>query len=297
MNRQTNQARSECKWKSEPLSEAVANIKLDFRRRADWEQYMLLTSDRHLDNPKSNWKMQKRHLDLAKERNAPVIDCGDLFCAMQGKYDPRSKKTDIREENRKDDYLDTLVDTAEKFFMPYKDILGVIGTGNHETAILKRLETNLTARLIKRLHTAGSNVVAGGYRGWIRLLFSDNGKSQSFNIYYSHGSNSNAPVTKGIIKTNRHAVWLPDADIILTGHIHESWAFRITRARLSQMGKEYVDSQTHIQLPTYKEEFLGSNMGFHHENGRPPKPLGAWWLRFYYCLDQERIKYEAIQAV
>ena len=60
-----------------------------------WEQWFLLTSDRHWDNPKSNWELQKAHLDEALERAAGVIDVGDFFCAMQGRWDPRASKEDI----------------------------------------------------------------------------------------------------------------------------------------------------------------------------------------------------------
>ena len=260
---------------------------------------VLASSDRHFDNPKSNINMQKRHLDMARERDAFVIDCGDCFCAMQGKYDPRGRKGDIKDENNQPDYLDTLIDSGEKLFKPYADLFAILGTGNHESAILKRLETDLTKRLVKRLHDNGSKVLQGGYRGWIRLLFFGSGKdnyNQSFNIYYNHGSNSNAPVTKGILKTSRRGLVFPDADILLTGHIHEAWAFPIYRSRLSTNGAEYTDKQMHIQLPTYKEEFQGVNGGYHHENERPPKPIGAWWLRFFYERATKKIKFEATQA-
>jgi hypothetical protein len=33
-----------------------------------------------------------------------------------------------------------------------------------------------------------------------------------------------------------------------------------------------------IRTSTYKEEFFGSNKGFHHERKAPPKPLGGFWL-------------------
>ena len=47
--------------------------------------WVLLSFDRHHDNPKSDNVMELRHLRQAKERNAVIIDGGDLFCAMQGK--------------------------------------------------------------------------------------------------------------------------------------------------------------------------------------------------------------------
>ena len=54
-----------------------------------WEQWFLLTSDRHHDNPHSDHELQKEHLDEALKRRAGIIDCGDFFCAMQGRWDPR----------------------------------------------------------------------------------------------------------------------------------------------------------------------------------------------------------------
>jgi len=130
----------------------------------------------------------------------------------------------------------------------------------------------------------------------VKFQFRANTFSHSLNLYYTHGANSNAPVTKGILKTARHAVWLPDADIIMSGHIHESWAFPLYRDRLSDRGVEYTDKQLHIQLPTYKEEFHGCNSGFHHINDRPPKPLGAWWLRFFYDSQTDKVRFESTQA-
>ena len=65
------------------------------------------------------------------------------------------------------------------------------------------------------------------------------------------------------------------------------------RERLTRDGNIYIDEQVHVCLPTYKEEYL-SGEDFHRERGRPPKPLGAYWLRFYY--ESAEIKYEFIRA-
>ena len=53
--------------------------------RSGWEQWFLLSSDRHHDNAHTNWAMETRHLDEAVQKNAGILDFGDLFCAMQGK--------------------------------------------------------------------------------------------------------------------------------------------------------------------------------------------------------------------
>ena len=55
----------------------VLDIEMDYKK--GWEQWFLLSSDRHWDNPHSDWALQKEHLDLARERNAKVLDFGDLM--------------------------------------------------------------------------------------------------------------------------------------------------------------------------------------------------------------------------
>src|SRR3990167_5322867 len=86
---------------------------------AGWEQWVLLTADRHHDNIYCNRALEKYDLDQAKERNALIADFGDLFCAMQGKYDPRSSMDDIRPEDVGADYLDRIVKHAAEFYGPY----------------------------------------------------------------------------------------------------------------------------------------------------------------------------------
>jgi hypothetical protein len=84
-------------------------------------------------------------------------------------------------------------------------------------------------------------------------------------------------VTKGIIQTNRRAVFLPDADLIVTGHIHEAWVFPHRRERINQRGTVSFDYLWNVSVPTYKEEYSPGS-GYHIEKGRPPKPLGCAWL-------------------
>jgi UDP-2,3-diacylglucosamine pyrophosphatase LpxH len=56
---------------------------------------ILLISDVHFDNPKCNRDLLFSHLDKAKKLGYKVAIFGDLFCMMQGKYDPRRSKKDI----------------------------------------------------------------------------------------------------------------------------------------------------------------------------------------------------------
>ena len=56
------------------------------------EHKFLLMSDIHIDSRKCDRALLKKHLDQAKAEGAGVFIFGDLFDAMQGKYDPRSAK-------------------------------------------------------------------------------------------------------------------------------------------------------------------------------------------------------------
>lgn len=236
-----------------------------------WQQWFLLISDVHWDNPHCDRRLLEKHLGQAKERKAPIMSFGDLFCAMQGKYDPRSAKADLRPEHTGGNYLDLLVDTAADYFKPYP--LFMVADGNHETAIRNKLETDLTQRLSKALGVYGM-----GYSGFVQFVFK--GRTTK-NLFFHHGSGGGGPVTKGIIRSNRQAVFLPDADIVIGGHVHEQWLVTQPRVRVGLRGGWYLDNQYHLCGATYKQEF-DLRGGFHVERGRPPKPLGGWWLRFFY---------------
>lgn len=242
---------------------------------AGWQQWYLLISDVHWDNPHCDRALLAKHLGQAKERDAQVLSFGDLFCAMQGKYDPRSAKTDIRLEHQGNNYLDLLVDTAAEYFAPFPML--ALTDGNHETTIRSKLETDLTHRLAKAI-----SAHAMGYSGFVRFMFHASGGGRSSKLlYFHHGSGGGGPVTKGVIRSNRQAVYVPDADIVIGGHVHEQWFLTQPRVRVSPQGRWYLDNQYHLCSATYKQEFDLAG-GFHVERGRPPKPLGGWWLRFFH---------------
>lgn len=247
---------------------------------AGWEQRYLLISDVHFDSPHCDRRLLTRHLDQALACNAGILCIGDWFDAMGGKQDRRSSKSTLRDEDKRDDYFDVLVDHAIDYLAPYADNLVMLSKGNYETAVLKHNETDLLERLTRQL---GCQCM--GYSGWVRMLFQQptGGQRSQKRVYYHHGSGGGGPVTKGVIQTNRRAASV-DADIYLSAHIHESWLVENVSVRLTDRGRVVYNTQVHCQLPTYKQEY-GSD-GYHIEKGRPPKPLGGYWLVFYHDSSQ-----------
>jgi hypothetical protein len=255
-----------------------------------WEQWILLTSDRHHDSKHANREFELEHLVKARARNARIVDVGDIFDAMQGKYDPRRMYSDLRPEYLHDDYLDVIVKDAAKFYAPYADLFLVMGRGNHEMAVLKNTNVDLISNLVHRLNSEhGGRVQAGGYGGWVRFIFKINGtQSLSKNLKYFHGAGGGGPVTRGVIQTNRQAVYLPDADIVVNGHTHDAWYVPIQRERLSEQGVVTQDIQHHVRTTSYKDEYADGAKGWHVETWKPPKPVGAAWLRFFMAGDAHR---------
>ena len=275
-------------------------VRVPYEQNATWQQSFLLSSDRHWDNPHSDHEMQIRHLSEMIERNAFCLDNGDLFCAMQGKYDKRSSKSDLREEHKTGRYLDSLTETADVFFSPWANRFIMIGKGNHEESISNNHETCLTERLISLLNQRGGSVINGGFGGFVKFSFRVNspggaGSYRDVVLHYDHGYGGGGPVTRDMIQHQRRQVYLPDADIIMSGHTHDQWSYWCSRVRLNQVGKIHHDEVLHVKTPTYKEEYGTGSGGWHSRRGSPPKPIGAYWLNFKYR--NNRIVFDVERAV
>ncbi len=242
----------------------------------------LLLSDVHWDNPHCNRALLQQHLDAAKARGAGIMIFGDFFCAMQGKYDPRGAKNNIRPEHDVSNYFDALVDNATEYLLPYRENILLITPGNHETSILKRQETDLTGRLCAAL-----GVERGTYSGWVMLRYRHINYSAVKNISYHHGYGGGGPVTKDVIQASRKSVYLPDAHIVVSGHTHDRWIFPIQRVKLNKGGEQMLEEQLHLKLGTYKDEFTDGG-GWAVERGMPPKSMGGVWLNTEFTRKKEQ---------
>jgi hypothetical protein len=208
---------------------------------------------------------------------------------MQGKYDGRRSKADIRPEHNNAKYLDSLVETAAEWFAPYAQNIKVIGYGNHETSILKHCETDLIERLVTLLNAnTKSSIEIGGYGGWVIYRFRRTDRSSTpFKIKYFHGSSGGGIVTKGAIQFNRMMTMIEGADAIWMGHVHESMEITYTMERLTQKDTIVLRDVLMIRTPAYKEEYQDGSKGWHIERGAPPKPLGGRWLELKPYRDED----------
>lgn len=240
----------------------------------------LLLSDLHFDNPYCVRQVLFDHLEEARKRGAKVLCFGDTFCFMQGKYDPRRNKSSIREEHNVANYIDAVIADTANIFEEYKDVFLMFSDGNHETSILKRLETDPTQRLCDLMNSNGAQVFRGRYWGYVRFKFvhKGGGNIQTKNLFFHHGAWGGV-ITKGALSTTRFASIHPTADIIYSGHTHDKWSMDHDRFHLNANGSVELKPQIHLKGGTYKEEFLKAD-GWANERIVMPKSIGGHWLKF-----------------
>ena len=244
---------------------------------------MGMFSDIHWDNPKCDWNLLKHDLDFCLKNEIPIMFNGDTFCLMQGAYDPRKMKGDIRPEHNNARYFDSIIETAVDFFLPYANLLTVVGYGNHETSIIKRQETDVIQRFVTLLnYKAGSNVMTGGYGGWLivnQLVKAKSNITQATKIKYFHGSGGGGLVTKGALNLTRAMEMYEGYDVFTMGHIHENSARNDVRDSINfhpSKGYYFNHKQIHSMITgTYKEEYIDGLYGWHVERGAPMKPVGG----------------------
>jgi hypothetical protein len=274
---------------------------LHFNVFGGWEKWFYLSSDVHFDSIYCDRDVFFEHMEQVKQRNAMAFIFGDFYDAMQGRYDKRRAMPELRQEyQRKENYYDVLVDDAYNKLQDYKDNFAMMADGNHELSVLKNANTNILDRLTAKMREHGSSVIHGGYGGWGRFMFnmSDGnatGPRTSIRLKYFHGAGGEAPVTRGAIQTNRQAVYLPDANIVVNGHSHNAYYIPISRERLSNKGEMYFDIQHHVRTPGYKQAYGDGSTGWEITRGGVPKPIGCSWLRMY-C-ENRQIKMQFIPDI
>lgn len=252
----------------------------------EWRQDWLIASDVHYDHPHCLREKLHKTFTEAKERGAGIVIPGDFYCVMQGKYDRRHAKGNVRPEHLVNDYFNEVVKDATDFLAEFAENLVVLADGNHETAILKNHEIDLIGMTCERLQEKyHSPVIRGHYGGWMRHLFQRCNERASRVWRYFHGAGGGGEVTRGTIQSNRQAAYLDGVDVVINGHTHDQWSLVVQQVGLGQSGKVRQREQLHIRAASWKDEYREGASGWHVERWGPPKPTGGFWLTYTWDRD------------
>jgi hypothetical protein len=140
-------------------SRNVTTVRMEAPSTA-WEAWLLLRSDAHHDNPHCDWTLERKHLEQAKERNALIIDAGDLHCSMQAREVRQAgDKSNLRPEHQSGDYLDKLVKTAADFYRAVRQALHRDGQGQSRDGDLQAPRDGPDRAAVERINErCGSNI-------------------------------------------------------------------------------------------------------------------------------------------
>jgi hypothetical protein len=268
-------------WAIQANARNSITIAWDAPSRANFEAWVLIRSDAHHDSTHCDRKLEARHLELALERDAAILDGGDLFDVMGGKFDPRSSKEDLRPELQVGRYFDRVVEVAARDYRKYARNWALMGLGNHETSVYRRHEVCLTSRLAEKLNAeTGSDIHVGEYINAVRLQVRYGRQWQSKHVWIEHGSGGSSPITGGLIAQQRVQAAVDGFDILAAGHLHSMTHTIKPKHYMNNKGRIEKRTVHSVRTPGYKR--ITGTLGYESEKGLHPTPCGAWWLRLYF---------------
>ena len=97
---------------------AVTTVRIDYSG-GNTEHTLFLCSDLHVDAVSCNRSAMLADLQEAVNKNAMIFLFGDVFDAMQGRFDPRRSLDELRPEYRRNDYYDFVVKDVAKILSPF----------------------------------------------------------------------------------------------------------------------------------------------------------------------------------
>ena len=256
---------------------------------------LFLVSDAHLDSVGCRRDIWRRHMQAAVDQGAVILDGGDLGDLMNGRYDPRRDIELVRPEYRYDDYYDRVINDLTRLVLPYSDRIVFLAHGNHELAVRKNASTDPTERVAAALNVNREvPVITGGYTGWIRVRVYTGDKLRAASaFYYAHGgSGGRAPVTKGMIDTNRQAAFTTGADVVWNGHNHQAY--------VTVSPKEYAPARGgaprtrliwYVRTPGYEDTWHVNRNGFAAQRNLGPHPFGG--VMMVGELNGDRLEWQA----
>lgn len=214
----------------------------------------LLVSDLHLDSTNTDTKKLHKMFKEAADENCGIFIFGDFYDVMGMKYDKRSLKSDVLSELKEDDYLFRVAKMGADFLAPYAKNIMLISMGNHEESVNRRIEMSLfelTNLILYRDYGLTVNFT-NKYDGFVRFNLKAANDATSKILYYHHGSGGSATMSFGILNVKRQAAVI-DADIYVSGHLHNAWAKPLNRMSININGNEVINETIHLQLGAGKD--------------------------------------------
>jgi hypothetical protein len=266
-----------------------------FKQSEDF--WVLNVSDVHYDSKNCDRKLLKKHFDLAKKRNAFILINGDWLDVMGMKHDPRSIPNDIRPEYMKagGSYLDLVIQDSYEFLKNYKENIGLITYGNHETNIVRRQQIDPLKYLAALLNDGEETVKLGGYQGAVIFKLCRTKTNYCSKWYYHHGSGGGAKRSKGILNADLLVSQNSWADVITCGHDHQKWHLPFEVKHLNDKAMGWIKKRIDIlRTGSYKKK--SNAFGWEVEKDFNEPTLGGYWVKYNFVGSDCKLDKTVIEA-
>ena len=223
-----------------------------------FEHRVMLTSDHHLGAATTDEARIVKDLERARKENARIIVNGDVFDFILPGDRKRFQQSALADWlHGKDDIVNACIQRAYDLYAPYADLIDVIGDGNHDTALSKHHAADAVALLVQLLNErTSSNILHGGYRGWITYRwYVSTTATVNLKLYRHHGAGGGAPATRGMLDLTRMIGFVPMADVVTVGHKHHRWAAKYGYLQLLDSGREVESEGLFVMTGAYMDTY------------------------------------------
>lgn len=245
--------------------------------------FRMLMSDLHFGSPNVDHDAITADLEKAQRAGARILLNGDIFDSITAK-DPRFDLGVLHPlVSHQKDLASALIDLAKEVLWPYRQLIDIIGVGNHEESWIKHGNFDPVRHLITALTAEKDCKIAhGSFAGYVQSVFRCEGYRQQpiHRLLYMHGAGGDAPITKGTIDFNRKGRNF-QFDAFTAGHRHNMFASVDQIADVNSAGKYVERRQLCLQTSAYYSNYTeltdetALNYSYATSKTNSPKPLGG----------------------
>lgn len=247
---------------------------------------LFMPGDPHLDSKYCDLDLFYRHMTRAVLEGRRIVIPGDIFDAMQGRFDNRRANYDALEQWRQ------IIKRAADILTPFANNLLAWSLGNHETKVLKYSQIDLLHELSLEIQQRTNKYIpVMDYNWWLMHRVRQHPNNSAWVTakgLFWHGWGGANRVGKGS-QHNMHLQEMANYDYSVMGHTHSAYEIPTEYYDLQvAKGKIYQVIRQRLGLRT--GSYMLPHSMFAKEKGMGPSPRGGRTLDLKIHRTSQRVE-------